>query len=175
MKPKPTTPIKKLARELITTTCLTAAAAGAVQAATFNETSLTDFSNTFGAANVLPAGTNRVLGAITAPGDPGDYFKFTGLAGGSAFSIAGAYTGSAIYDVLDSSGAAIVASSINPATITGDIPTDGILIVHVNQTEVAATYDLTFNANTSVPEPSTAAIAGLGVAGAWLLRKRSKE
>ncbi len=54
--------LKKIARHLLATTCLTAAAAGSAGAATFKEG--TDFSNTFAGANALPLGTDVVNGSL---------------------------------------------------------------------------------------------------------------
>ena len=52
--------LKKIARHLLATTCLTAA--GSAGAATFKEG--TDFSNTFAGANALPLGTDVVNGSL---------------------------------------------------------------------------------------------------------------
>ena len=80
--------LKKIARHLLATTCLTAAAAGSAGATTITEG--TDFSNTFAGANALPIGTDVVNGSIWGAivSDPDDYFRFSGLLAGSSFSLA---------------------------------------------------------------------------------------
>lgn len=95
MKQNNTSTIKRLARELLTTTCLTVAATGAAQGATINESGnfgATDqFGNSFGTAFALPAGTDRVFGAISPTGGDNDFFAFSGLAAGTAYSFVGTY------------------------------------------------------------------------------------
>ncbi len=161
---------KKLARKLLTTTCLTAVATGAAQATTFNET--TDFSNNSATANLLPLGTDRVLGSINPSGDI-DFFKLTGLTPGALYSLIGTYEGSARYTVLNSALATLNTAVDNPALLTGTIPGDGMLVVGVLQNEQIAFYDL--NLQTSIPEPSTAAGVGLALAGALALRSKQKK
>lgn len=162
--------LKKLARELLTTTCLTAVAAGAAQAATVNET--VDFNGSFATANVLPLGTDRVLGSINPSGD-NDFFQFTGLLGGGAYSLAGLYEASASYTVFNSAGVVLNVETTNPPLFTGTIPGDGILVVGVEQNEQISFYDLTLTApTTGVPEPSTAVGVGLALAGALALRRK---
>ena len=80
--------LKKIARHLLATTCLTAAAAGSAGATTITEG--TDFSNTFAGANALPIGADVVDGSIGGAivSDPDDDFRFSGLLAGSSFSLA---------------------------------------------------------------------------------------
>jgi hypothetical protein len=86
---------KRFARELLTTTCLTVAATGAAQGASFSEGGnfgATDqFGNSFGSVFALPAGTDLVYGAISPTGGDNDYFAFSGLAAGTAYSFVGTY------------------------------------------------------------------------------------
>lgn len=137
------------ARELLTTTCLTVAATGAAQAASFSEGGnfgTTDqFGNSFGAVFALPAGTDRVFGAIGPTGGDNDYFAFSGLAAGP---------------------------------FGGIVPGDGVLVVEVLQNEQIAYYHLTLTAQSaptsSVPEPGTVATVGLGLGAAGLAARRRK-
>ena len=56
----------------------------------------------------------------------------------------------------------------------GVVPGDGILVMQVLQGEGLPTYDLTITANaaTTIPEPGTLAAMGLGLAGAFALRRK---
>lgn len=164
--------IKKLARKLLTTTCLTAVATGAAQATTFNET--TDFSNTSATANLLPVGTDRVFGSINPSGDI-DFFKLTGLTPGALYSLIGTYEGSARYTVLNSALTTLNTAVDNPALLTGTIPGDGMLVVGVLENEQIAFYDLTLQTSAVTPEPATTAGVGLALAGALALRRKQKK
>jgi hypothetical protein len=169
--------LKKFARHLLTTTCLTAAAAGAAHAGTINETSVSggDFSNTFGGANALPAGTTEVLGQLNPFSDT-DFFMFSGLLGGGAYTLTGVYTGFANYGILDSLGNTLNSPTGNPASLGGTTPGNGILVVEVLNSEGTPTYDLTLNAaQAGAPEPSTLSAVGLGLAGAFALRRKLKK
>jgi hypothetical protein len=168
--------VKKFARQLMTTTCLTAAAVGAAHAGVINETSVPggDFSNTFGGANVLPVDTTEVIGQINPSGDT-DFFEFSGLTAGGAYSLTGIYTNIAQYGIFDSSDNPLNALTDNPASLSGVIPGDGILVVEVQSNEQVAGYDLTLDPSSGAPEPASMAGAGLGLAGAWLLRRKRKQ
>ena len=120
----------------MTTTCLTAIATGAAQATTFNETTITDFSNNFGTANLLPGGTDRVLGALASLTVDNDYLKWSGLLAGDTYTLtAGAYGGLVNVTTYNSAQGILNAQSANPATLTGIIPGDGMLVVGVTQFE----------------------------------------
>src|ERR1035438_2743209 len=83
------TRLKKLARRLLATTCLTAGAAALANAQVVTEGSggaPADFGNTLGAAYLLPDGTIQVNGGVSFGSDPADFFTFQGLAGGTGFS-----------------------------------------------------------------------------------------
>ncbi|MGH9723199.1 MAG: PEP-CTERM sorting domain-containing protein [Bryobacteraceae bacterium] len=168
----PVKAVKKLARELLTTTCLTAVAAGVAQATPFNESTVVDFNNTFGTANDLPLGTDNVVGGLQTISD-NDFFRFLGLAAGGAYTLTGSYELNASYSVLDSGGGVLNGPATNPPIFNGIVPGDGILVVGVNQQEQTAFYDLNLAAQSAeVPEPSTTAGVGLALAGALALRRK---
>jgi hypothetical protein len=175
--------LKKLARHLLATTCLTVAAAGMANATTFNES--TDFGNIFSTASVLPVGTDVVNGDIIggAEADFEDFFEFTGLLGGSAFSL----TAIANTNVnawgpivrLFSSSAGVLGdpnsfSLGSPVVLGGFVPGDGILIVDIGGNEGTGSYTVTLDAGQPAPEPATMVSAGLGLAGALALRRKQK-
>ena len=169
--------LKKFMRGLLTTTCLTAAATGAAHASILNETSVAgaDFGDTFALLNSLGSGVTEVIGQIN-PSFEHDYFSISGLAGGTSYTITGLYTGSASYEVLTSGNLVLNSINNNPASMSGTIPGDGILVVHVAQNEQISTYDLTLTAASSgVPEPGTLAGAGLAVASGIALRRKLKK
>jgi len=175
MKPLNTTTIagaKKFARKLLATTCLTAAGAVGASAATVSEPP--DFGNSFASATSLAAGTDRVQGEVQF--NNFDYFRFSGLLGGSAYSISGTYSGAGDYAVKDSAGVDLNSSSYNPSMFMGLVPGDGILVIQAtnNSEESSGTYDLTLTASSTstVPEPSTLAAVGLGLAGAVAMRRK---
>lgn len=167
--------LKKFARHLLTTTCLTAVAAGAAHGNTINESSVSggDFGNTFATRNLLGSATTEVIGGVSGITD-NDFFQIGGLLGGSAFSISGVYTNFVNYSVLNSAQGVISAGGGNPATLAGVVPGDGILVMQVLQFEGLANYDLTITAPaaTTIPEPGTLAMMGLGLAGAFALRRK---
>ncbi len=176
--------LKKIARHLLATTCLTAAAAGVAGATTFTES--TDFSNTFAGANALPIGTDVVNGSLfgsLAP-DNDDYFQFSGLLAGSSFSLSASTPDTGWFGnffVFSSSqsqiGSAQPLQNATPANVGGIVPLDGILVVDVGLVEGfgAAAYTVSLTAPLAqTPEPSTLAGVGLGLAGALALRRRQK-
>ena len=172
---QPGVTLKKFARGLMTTTCLTAAAT-AMQASTINETSVAgaDFGNTFAVRNDLGAGVTEVIGAINPTSDV-DWFRIDGLTAGSTFTINGVFTGGARYGIFDNANVNLVPLATNPGTMTGTVPTDGILVVQVIQNEALATYDLTLGTTAGTPEPSTFGGMALALAGGLTLRRRYKK
>lgn len=177
--------LKKLARRLLATTCLTAATIGAAGAATVTES--TDFGNTFGTASVLPAGTDQVLGAAggTSGSENVDFFKFTGLLPGSAYTFSGSYIAAGNdplnVGVLNSAQSFLNSLQNRPATFGGIVPSDGMLVVQVSPVcgdSCTVNYDLTLtatSATTGIPEPGTAATAALGLAAAAAFGARRRR
>ena len=172
--------LKKFARGLLATTCLTIASGGAAQAATFTEgTDLSNFSN---APFVLPSGTNIVNGSLFFSTDTADWVEFTNLLGGSLFTLNATTPTSFFFptvNVLDDKQAQVVGpaafSSGSDANLGPTlVPADGNLIVGITTTgsEGAAPYTITLNAQQSVPEPGTLGSVGLALAGAFLWRRK---
>jgi len=168
-------PDRKLIRKLLAATCLTAAA-GAAQATTFTES--TDFSNTFAGANLLPVGTDVVIGSVGNPStDTDDYFELSGLTAGTPFDVnftaIPVFHGVIAAQVLDSSDASLGTGNFDqgmPLDLTGTIPSDGVLVVRT-QWEEGGPYQVTLHA---VPEPATGALVATGVA-ALVGRRRKPE
>jgi hypothetical protein len=169
--------LKKIARHLLATTCLTAAAAGMAQASTVNES--TDFSNLFATADALPAGTDLVNGTLGGP-DGNDFFKFTGLLGGSVFNLTASATSAPFFPgilLFDSAQNQIGTEQFfqlgENAGASNVVPLDGILVVQVTGNEGTGSYSVSLDAGTAAtPEPATVTGVGLGLAGALALRRR---
>jgi hypothetical protein len=159
--------LHRLKLALLAGTCLS----GTSSAATVVES--TDFGNTFATTTSLPAGTNEVMGTISnsPPSDLTDYFSFTNLISGAAFSIsyAGGYHN---FDVLDSAEVSFGGvSGTTATTISGTVPTNGMLIARVGYNEGAPSYTVNINSE-AVPEPSGALLGGIGLTAGALLRRR---
>ena len=170
--------LKKFARRLLTTTCLTAAAVGAAHAGTINESIVGDFSNTFAGAgltnSLLPNGTNVVNGGLNPSGDL-DFFTFQGLSAGTSFTLAGTYENGQFVTLYNSAQTALTVQASNPPTLTGIVPGDGMLVVGVTNQEQVTGYSFTLTATpAATPEPSTIVGGGLGLAALALRRKRKK-
>jgi hypothetical protein len=171
--------LKKFARGLLATTCLTIASGVAVRAAIVNEG--VDFSNSSLTPFVLPAGTDVVNGSISFGIDGSDWVQFTNLVGGSLFTLTASTPVTLFFptvNVLDSTQAPVA----GPSAFSGGsdanlgpafVPADGNLIVGVVTTnsEGPIGYTLTLNPQT-VPEPATCGSVGLALAGALLWRRK---
>jgi hypothetical protein len=165
--------LKKIARELLATTCLTAVAGGTAFATTVNES--TDFGNTFANTTQLPVGSDVVNGSINFTSDPADFIRFIGLAPNLPFTLSGFNVfGTNNKTVLSSSNSVIAGPTDVSLPLSGTVPGDGILIVDVNNNIEGGTYSLTLNAALA-PEPSTLTGVGLALAAALGLRCRQKR
>jgi MYXO-CTERM domain-containing protein len=169
--------LKKLARTLLTTTCLTAAAACA-GASTFLESSLVsgDFSNNLNSPTALPAGVTDVYGKVS-PADLNDYFSIPGLtAGGSYFVTFEENFVNASLTLYDGTNQVAIAGPFNVGGTTAHIvPPSTIVEFGVNHAgaEFPVNYIVSFS--TTSPEPGTLGLAGAALAGALTLRRRRKN
>jgi hypothetical protein len=184
---------KKFARALLATTSLTALATGAAYASAITET--TDFGNTFGAATALPTGTDQVFGTVNSGSDSSDWFQFSSLLGGDSFSLQAQFNplgteGGLRIDLFDSTGTKLTYGSVSNGAgspslegsgtiITGTLPLDGNLFANVftpssANRDLGYAVDLTATTSTT-PEPSTAAVAALGLALSGALAWRRKR
>jgi hypothetical protein len=182
---KRTTKLKRLARHLLATTCLTAGSTA--MATTVSEPP--DFGTTFGTATDLPNGTTMVDGSVQFPGDTNDFFTFQDLVPGTEFFFTATLTSATNgleLNLLTSGDAALPGSSNPysfatslPASATVDAPSDGIIVFDVltgGGEGPARAYNITVNTATYVPEPGTLGAMGLGLAaGAALTRRRKKK
>jgi hypothetical protein len=181
------TRMKRLARHLLATTCLTAGAAALANAQVVTEGiggAPADFGNTFGAAYLLPDGTTQVNGTVEIGSDPADFFTFQGLQGGTGFSFTATSTltrtiGLDIFNSSDSQlGATDFFSSAEAGSGIGTVPSDGTLTFELfpnGSGEGLRTYSVNLTA-TSTPEPGTLGAMGLGLtAGAAALARRRRK
>lgn len=191
----------KIVKALLGTTCLVALCAMPAKATTIAEI---EDNDTFGTAQVIAADMDPmfITGFFrTQPtADVFDWFQITGLSGGQQFFIEYNQTSSSNavsflesgFTVYDSDSDFLVGGSIAvggpPITISGIIPTDGILYVQAegllspvfdNESGASVGYQLTLDAPlTAVPEPSAAALFGTGLlvlGGAAAASRRRKR
>jgi hypothetical protein len=161
---------------------LTAAGAGSSGATTFNELSIGDFSGTFVGANPLPLGTDLVTGSVRDFLDDDDFFRFSGLQGGAAFTIDPSKSGTDNPggEVLASDGSVIDSGPLTGPDLTGFVPNDGVLIFRAFNTlsQEGANYEISLSAPLAapVPAPSALTLTGLGaaIAGAFTWRRRKR-
>jgi hypothetical protein len=165
---------KRMIRQLMAATCLTAAGA---EASTFLESSLpgADFGNTPFDANVLPAGTTTVQSVVGSPDL--DYWRFENLKPGTySYSL----TSNNLSGYLDFYNSAIgyLGGTSVPASGEVTVGADGILIAGITElfavTPGDTSYTFTLDIPNEVPEPSTAAMAAIGLGAAALAAKRRK-
>jgi hypothetical protein len=165
---------KRMMRQLMAATCLTAAGA---EASTFLESSLPggDFANSPFDANVLPVGTTTVQSVVGAPDL--DYWRFENLTPGTySYTI----TGSNLNGYLDFYNSSLGYLTGRPISGSGEVTVgaDGILIAGVTELWSTApgdtSYTFTLDIPNEVPEPSTAAMAAIGLGAAALAAKRRK-
>ncbi len=184
--------IGKFSRTLLATTCLTVASGGAALAGTVTYpegTSLpsqpppTDPLTPLAAA--ANPGTTVVTGSISG-NNVAAWFELTGLGTGTFTvdaSTDGTPNGATIYVFNDSDLTIPDALETNTFVSGTDavfgalaIPADGNVVVDVQtNNESANDFSVTVNTTGSVPEPSTIATVGLGLAGALALRRKFKQ
>ncbi len=187
--------IGKFARTLLATTCLTVASSAAALAGTITYTEgvgglPSDFPNTAGSATPLSAATipgTTIVNGHTPGGDV-DWFELTGLGTGT-FTVTAAITSGTGEDTLNvfentPSPLNIFTSGFDNGESAGSgsiaIPTNGDLFIEVLRNagtgEGSNGYHVTVNTTgSSVPEPSTIATVGLGLAGAFALRRKLRK
>jgi hypothetical protein len=179
------TRLKKLARHLLATTCLTAGVAAIADAQVVTEgvsPAPADFGNTFATAYLLPNGTTQVNGTVQQGADTADFFTFQGLQGGTGFSFSASGNSpiALSLDIFNSSdtqiGSTHIFTSVEGASGTGTVPVNGELIFDVfSGSEAREAYTINLTATQS-PEPGTLGAMGLGLAaGAALVMRRKKK
>jgi hypothetical protein len=158
--------LKKLARTLLATTCLTAGAAVA-SASTFNE--VTDFT-AFPTVTLLGSGIDVVNGSLGAP-DFDDYFQISGLTPGDLYKVTFASVASDFMYLRNSSGGQISFLAPSQSVTTAGLP-DGIFNFEAQFEGGSGAYTVTLS-DVTAPEPGTLALTGLAAA-ALLSRRRNK-
>jgi hypothetical protein len=156
---KPT--IKKLARTLLASSCLTVAA----HATTLSEPP--DFSNDINMATSIPAGTTLIQGSLEGQNDFSDQLIWMNLTPGSILNFSFSRTGSGIY------GYAPVTSGNNPLADGANSVTigpDGVVRFELYLEGTPGNYALDFGS--AVPEPGTLTTLGLGAAAIALAARR---
>lgn len=182
----------KFARTLLGATCLTAATGAAALATPVTYTESSDWGDTIGSPTSLAAAANpgmTILNGEVSSRDT-DFVELTGLGSGT-FSVTadeGESTRNAIVSLFTTGDVAIGSATTfgshggasNPADLGPfTIPGNGDVIVEIRQGgsgEGTQSYTITLNSQSSVPEPATFGMVGLGLAGAVALsRKRRKQ
>jgi len=166
--------LKKLARMLLTTTCLTAAA-NVGKAGTFAET--VDLSNSLSSPTSLGTIYDTITGNVggTISVDPADYFSIPGLTVGGSYHVT-------LSDGLPSAGPVLnlydgltqilqIPAAGGAADLT--VPLD--LRFGLQNAEGASSWTVTFTANAAgAPEPGTMGAAAAALAALALRRRRKK-
>jgi hypothetical protein len=175
-----TTRLRKFAKHLLATTCLTAGTTAV--ASTVSEPP--NFGTTFATATALPTGTSMVNGSVQFPSDTNDFFTFGDLASGTAFDFTASTTSVGlevqIFNSSDTSlGGPFAFTSSSSAIEDLTAPANGQLVFDVivgGGEGPARDYTIQVNTQTVAPEPGTVGAMGLGLAaGAAFLRRRRKK
>jgi hypothetical protein len=172
-----TSKLKKLASHLLATTCLTVAAGSVAMAGTYTG----PYGSSFGTATNVGTST-PITGTVTLNGPEQEWFEISALPAG--VTLASVLTiqdvsGNAVEYWVENDAAGVIdnqtISSPNFASINGNVPVDGNVVVEFLATnEGASNWAVTVNAST--PEPGTVAAVGVGLVGlaAAGLRRRKK-
>ena len=166
--------LKKLARTLLATTCLTVAA-GSAPAAVITEATFApggDFSNNLNSPTVLTGGTDTILGTIGTSPDFNDIFELLGLVAGGSYHITLASSSSftPFLNFYDSSFNFLPGSLSPGQSVDFVAPADGNLVFNLGS-EGVSNYTVTLTPN-FVPEPATFGLVGAALAGALALRRK---
>lgn len=159
----------------------------ASEATTFLETSLehADFANTFAQRDILPDGTDVVIGDMFDT----DHFAVDDLVAGESFSITlevgdssssgGRFSvtdetrTSLLVDELGSPILSFFVPEFSSTIVSGTIPASGQIAIQVQSLENSYPYVVTIDApRLPVPEPGSAALVGAGLLALGARRRR---
>ena len=140
--------------------------------------------NTFATRTFLPIGTDVVEGFVFAVEFVGDvdYFAFTDLEPGAAFTITmrhtdpGGPTGVSFFGFDADQNQLFQADALNfflEPDVTGTVPAGGEIVIRASIFENAGNYRVTLDA--PLPEPSTVLLLAGGLSAAWALSQRRRR
>jgi hypothetical protein len=176
--------LKRLARHLLTTTCLTAGVAGCAYATGLNVTGLSPSTNESSPTiETVGTGANSVSGTTN---EGSNYIEFEGLPAGSTLgSISFVFTNNSSFSeysltILNSSDTVLsgpvgvpAGGSDTPSSVV--IPSNGDIVVDFGECECSSGFTITLNDPSSVPEPAALGGVGLGLAGIGALARRRRK
>jgi PEP-CTERM motif len=170
-----TSTLKRLARRLLTTTCLTAAAATMAVAGPYTG----PYGSTMGTAPDVGTST-PVSGSENVYGQQ-QWFEFTGLTAGTTITIQDlAGSGSSLnWALLSDTSVSLASNNLGvgaSVTPSFSLPGDGNVFVEIVATnESGNNWQVTLNPGTSTPEPGTLGAVGIGLAGLGALARRRRK